>query len=89
MANKITDAEYNSNWDAMLKMFHQLVNQKAIKDEYEALKGLAKNTIALTPRQREGIIERCNNVINGEYGHTKKSSHIQTAEAFSQNGKQH
>lgn len=88
MEKKLNESECNSNWDTMLKMFHGLVATKANKDEFQALIELAANAIMMTPRQREGIVGRCSNVISGNYGNTKKSEHIQKPEAFSQNGKQ-
>jgi hypothetical protein len=67
-----TDAEMNANWDALLKEFHGIW-ENSPKDftKFEALKEKAKLT-PLTGRQIEGIIDRCNNVIKGQYGNTKK-----------------
>lgn len=88
MATKISDQEFNTNWDSMLKMFHGLVAAKADGEEYEALISLAKNTVALTPRQREGIVDRCKNAINGTYGKTKtEENYAHGAQGFSENGK--
>jgi len=86
---RITDKDYNKNWDRMLKIFHAIpLNAKDTKKQCEDLKELAKNTIALTPRQREGIFDRCNNVVSGNYGNTKKPEHYSQQHNFSSNGKE-
>lgn len=66
------DSELNANFDKLLKEFHSLFDNSP-KDfgKFEALKEKAKLT-SLTGRQTEALIDRCNNVINGTYGNTKK-----------------
>jgi len=88
METKInSDSIVNQNWDLLLKMFHKIIsdnNDNKIK-QLEVLKELTK-TKPLTPRQMEGIIERCTNAINGSYGNTKKPEHYSQAHNFSTNG---
>lgn len=66
-----TDAEINAKWVSMLNMFNKIIDDKPavdkVKDKLIQLQELAKNSI-LTPRQQEGIYERCQNYINGSYG---------------------
>lgn len=64
---KIPDSICNSNWDALLKVFHSIKPEDTVS--FNELKETAMNTI-LTGRQREGIIARCDNQINGTYGST-------------------
>lgn len=73
---KTSDTEYNANWDALLKIFHKIEKErpKDYKEQLEALKNTALKA-TLTSRQIEGIIDRCNNLINGDYGNTKKPEH--------------
>ena len=77
---KINDQQCNDNWDSFLKIFHKIENErpKDYKEQLEQLKITAQNTIQLTIRQREGIIDRCNNVIKGDYGNTKKGITMKT-----------
>jgi len=83
------DRIYNENWDSLLKMFHAIV-EKQPKDQNEQLEKLKEfaKTKQLSPRQIEGIIERCDNVIKGNYGNTKKPEHYNQQHNFSTNGKQ-
>lgn len=71
---KFHDQQCGDNWDVLLQEFHKIEANptKDFKSKLEKLKEKAKNTVQLTTRQREGIIDRCNNVINGTYGQTKK-----------------
>lgn len=65
------DAELASNFDKLLKEFHSLWdNSPKDMGKFESLKQRAKLT-ALMPRQMDAIIDRCNNVLKGEYGKTK------------------
>src|SRR5690349_2664394 len=70
-----TDAELCANFDRLLKEFHKIWDEGP-KDfeKFEALKEKAKLT-PLTPRQTEGIVDRCKNVIRGNYGKTKTADH--------------
>lgn len=70
---KLSDTECNNNFDAFLRVFHKVENErpKDYKEQLEVLKNSVQNTIQLTGRQREAIIDRCDNVIKGIYGKTK------------------
>lgn len=70
--NQENDAVCIAEWRSMLNVFHA-INEKSTdktKDCNE-LKEAAKLSQHLTQRQLEGIIARCDNVINGSYGKTK------------------
>lgn len=74
---KLDDQQCCDNWDTFLKVFKK-IEQERPKDyvaQLEKLKTKAQNTVQLTVRQREGIIDRCTNVINGTYGNSKKPEH--------------
>lgn len=62
------DKVVNSNWDILIGMFNEIIktNPTDKKERCEKLKELARAK-QLTPRQMEGIIDRCNNVINGSF----------------------
>lgn len=66
-----SDAELECNYEFLLSEFNNLWN-KTPKEltKFAALKNKATHT-TLTFRQKDGIVERCNNVINGTYGNTK------------------
>lgn len=68
----ITDKMRNDKWDSMLKVFSAIIkgnpNPEKVKDKLTTLSDSAVNTNLLTPRQREGIVGRCRNYINGKYG---------------------
>lgn len=68
----ITDEMYNNKWASMLKTFKKTVEDspkaEKVKEILEQLKEAALNTNHLTPRQKEGIIDRCNNYLDGSYG---------------------
>ena len=61
-----------SNFDKLLKEFNRLweTEPKAI-EKFKSLKEKAK-LIILYPRQMDAIVARCNNVISGNYGNSKK-----------------
>jgi hypothetical protein len=69
---KITDAQYITEWRSMISTFKDLIKDnpkpEAIREELNELSEEAKNTIYLTPNQRSGIVERCNNYLNGTFG---------------------
>lgn len=71
---KLNDQQCCDNWDALLREFHKIEanRQKDLKAQLDRLKTKATNMAQLTIRQREGIIDRCNNVLNGTYGNTKQ-----------------
>ena len=68
----ITDAMRNDKWDSMLKVFKKIIegnpSPESVKDDLAALSESAKNTGILTARQVEGIVDRCNNYIKGNWG---------------------
>jgi len=77
---KLSDTECNNNFDAFLRVFHKIENERPkedYKEQLHALKSTVQNTIQLTGRQREAIIDRCNNVLNGTYGNTKRPEHYE------------
>jgi hypothetical protein len=62
MGNNTTyDQECNNNWDSLLRVFHKIIESSINKRkaQYESLRDKAQNMSPLTPRQREGIIDRC------------------------------
>lgn len=74
---KIPDEDYNKNYRSLLAEFHAIeIDSKGAKEKWEALKEKAKGVNPLSARQLAGIIERCNNAINGEYGNTKTAEHF-------------
>ena len=64
---KISDVELISNWRALLKVFDSIdpADTKA-KEKWAKLSETA-NVTHLTPRQRSGIVARCNHAIGGTY----------------------
>lgn len=68
---KPSEADYECNYADLLLEFNALW-QKSPKDftKFAALKNKANNSL-MSFRQKDGIIERCNNVIKGDYGKTK------------------
>lgn len=73
MANEFyTDTEINNEWKSMLNIFKDLIEKRPsidkVKEDLEALQEAAKINPKLTPRQREGIHDRCQNYLNGTYG---------------------
>lgn len=76
----ITDEMRNAKWDSMLNVFKAIIKDEpepdSVKEKLLVLAESAKNTQILTPRQAEGIYDRCHNYINGEYGNTKKSENL-------------
>lgn len=69
---EVKDEQCIATWRAMLNLFHNLIegNPKSgsIKTDLEELKEEAKNNAFLTGAQRAGIIDRCENYLNGSYG---------------------
>lgn len=68
----VTDAKINEKWQSMIKVFKAITDSnppvEKVREKLVALKESATNTALLTPRQREGITDRCNNYLNGTYG---------------------
>jgi len=59
-------------FELLLKKFNTLIDKqppvKEVKDQLLSIKDEAKNSATLTTRQREAIVERCDNYANGVYG---------------------
>jgi len=76
----ITDEMRNGKWDSMLRVFNGIIKDcpsvESVKDKLLTLAESAKNTQILTPRQAEGIYDRCMNYINGKYGNTKTTENL-------------
>jgi hypothetical protein len=76
-----TEAELNQNFTSLLKEFENLweSSPKAM-DKFDALKQKAKLK-PMYPRQMDAVIARCNNVLNGMYGNTKKAENYEQSKA--------
>lgn len=74
---KLSEADLECNYASLLTEFNDLWS-KAPKDhtKFAALKNKATNSL-MTFRQKDGIVERCNNAINGTYGNTKRPEHYE------------
>lgn len=74
----LTDAIIIAEWKSMLDLFHSLTESKPevskVQSALESLAEKAKLSNILTPRQKEGIADRCRNYINGTYG--KNLAHL-------------
>lgn len=68
----ITDKMRNDKWDSMLKVFEAITKgspePSKVAEKLKSLSDSALNTNLLTPRQREGIVDRCRNYLKGGYG---------------------
>lgn len=93
----ITDQMCIAKWRELINEFKALIEKnpppEKIKDQLAALKTKATHSIELTPRQVEGIVDRCNYYLKGEYGNTKTAGNLSygsTPEVTKsqQNGKQ-
>lgn len=72
-----SETEVHAKFDALLKEFERLwADSPKNIQKFEFLKQKAKIT-TLYPRQMDAIVSRCNNVINGIYGNTKKPEHYE------------
>ena len=72
-----------AKWNSMLEMFKKIIEKdpapEKVKDKLLELKKAAINTHHLTERQKEGILARCDNYLNGTYGKDeKKKDYIET-----------
>lgn len=76
----VTDEMCIAKWRQLLRMFKKLIEgnptPEIIKEDLIALKQTASLSIELTPRQVEGIVARCDNYLNGEYGNTKTAGNL-------------
>ena len=65
-----------TEFQKMLSKFHRIIEKappvKDVKDSLEKLNELAKISPHLNLRQKDAVMERCKNYINGEYGMSKK-----------------
>lgn len=76
-----TDTEVNAKFDALLKEFNRLWdNSPKDIEKFESFKQRVKLAI-LYPRQMDAVVARCNNVINGTYGNTKKPEHYEQSKS--------
>lgn len=64
----------------MLKKFHKIIEgtptASKVKTELDELQNRAENSGELNPRQKDAIIARCKNYMNGIYGNTKTEEHM-------------
>lgn len=72
---------YNeADFDFLLIDFNKLVENNSPRQKVEKqlmeLKEKAENMSALSFRQKEAIIVRCTNYLNGTYGNTKTSQNL-------------
>lgn len=76
--NKIADSVYSANFDSLIKKFTEILENGGAtrKADLEDLKKEATHMIVLTYRQREAIIDRCNNLLSGHYGSTKTAQNM-------------
>ena len=77
----ITDKEYIEKWVSMLKVFNTIIKDnppvEKVKKSLEDLIQSASITPLLTGAQKDGIVSRCQNYMNGTYGVNKiKSNYI-------------
>lgn len=70
--NTNTGCMENNNFADLLNKFDECKT----KPEWEALIEETKTREPLTGRQREAIVARCNNQLNGTYGKTKKDGNF-------------
>lgn len=71
-----TEHLVSDEFTLLLRTFNRLVDgnptPKSISQELEDLKASAETSVELNARQKEAIINRCDNYINGIYGNTKE-----------------
>jgi hypothetical protein len=69
---RITDEMIITEWRSMLSIFKEIIKDNPpvskVKEDLEELAESAKLSARLTPKQRDGIYERCQSYINGTYG---------------------
>ena len=72
-----SETDLECNYAFLLSEFNDLWSKTPKEHtKFAALKNKATNAL-MTFRQKDGIVERCNNVINGTYGNTKKPEHYE------------
>lgn len=69
---KIKDVEYIAEWRSMLDTFSETIKGNPsvdkVKGDLMSLIEVASNTTYLKMAQKDAIIARCRNYINGSYG---------------------
>jgi len=74
----ITDEMVIAEWRTMLASFNDIIEDRPpiekVRAELEELMEMCKISARLTPRQREGIYDRCKSYLDGTYG--KGLSHV-------------
>lgn len=79
----IKDVEYITEWRSMLDTFAETIKGnppvEKVRGDLEAIMEAAKNTFYLTGPQKDAIVTRCRNYINGVYGVNKiKDEYLNT-----------
>lgn len=79
----VSDEQYIAKWKSLLEMLFKIIEKdpapEKVKDKLLELKEVAANSNHLTERQKNGIMSRCDNYINGTFGKdSKKSDYIET-----------
>jgi len=73
--DQATEQQINSEWHNLLGQFHKIITgnpaPEKVKEKLLDLKSCAENSALINIRQKEAIVARCVNYINGEYGNTK------------------
>lgn len=71
----ITDAMRIAKWNAILATFKKVIDgnptPESVKDTLSSLSEAAMTTNLLTGGQKDGIVARCRNYMNGTYGVNK------------------
>lgn len=65
----------------LLKAFNSIVNNlppfEKVKKELLKIKEQANRSSELNYRQKDAIVIRCDNYVNGNYGNTKRPEHLE------------
>lgn len=81
----ITDEQRITKWRVMIASFEKLIkgypSPESVKEDLEALSEAAMTTNLLTGGQKDGIVARCRNYINGTYGVNKTKSEYISSKA--------
>jgi len=82
---RITDTEIIAEWRSMLNVFAETIKGNPpvedVKEDLEQLMEEAKNTFLLTGAQKDAIVARCRNYINGTYGVNKTKTEYISSKA--------
>ena len=72
---QFSDAEIIAEWRSMLSAFETIIEKKPspekAKDSLMSLSEAATLSARLTGHQKDGIVTRCRNYMNGSYGVNK------------------